>query len=83
MTSALIDTVKKTTSTWRNDYARVNQSTRGSLARKRLPLVAYVLRNLTGSSLRFATQTATLRHGNTIVTGASTLICVYHGVMWL
>jgi len=64
VTSALMETVKMTSSTWKKDYASVTEMKTMSLARKRLPLVAYVLRNLTGSPLRFATQTAAMHEGS-------------------
>ena len=52
-----------TASTWQKDYAALAEMKKStSLARKKPTLVAYVLRNLTGSPLRFATQTASM-HG--------------------
>jgi len=66
VTSALIETVKKTISTWRRDYVRVKQvdQTKPGLAavkRARQPYVPYLLRNLTGCTLHFATQTAAVQ----------------------
>nr|CAB3267626.1 vacuolar protein sorting-associated protein 13D [Phallusia mammillata] len=87
VTSALIDTVKKTKSTWQSDYelstdgSKAKSSQSATSKRIRHPFVPYVIRNLTGCPLKFATQTAAL-HETDIVASAHRLSSAFSDSDW-
>ncbi|XP_076824042.1 intermembrane lipid transfer protein VPS13D-like isoform X2 [Clavelina lepadiformis] len=68
VTSTLVKTMKKTFATWRKDYQDSRKPMTSPVTRRRQPLVPYLLRNLTGTTLYFTTQTSPLE-------GVSALTC--------